>query len=188
MKICLATRNNHKIEEIKKQLPHIQWLSLEDIQCHEELPETHQTILENSAEKALFIWQNYQINCLADDSGLEVEALNNEPGVDSAHYSGERDSEKNIELLLKNLQEITNRKARFVTILSLVIEGNLYQFEGEVQGTILKEKRGTQGFGYDPIFLPNQGNKTFAEMNIEEKNKLSHRSNALNKLKTFLSL
>lgn len=185
MRICLATRNAHKIEEIKHQLSMIEWTSLDEIECEEELPETYTTIAENSAQKALFIWNNYQENCLSDDSGLEVEALKGKPGVDSAHYSGERDAEKNIDLLLKNLAPFENKKARFVTVLTLVIDGKIYQFEGEIKGTIIKERKGKNGFGYDSIFVPENHSTTFAEMTLEQKNALSHRSNALKKMKDF---
>ncbi len=186
MKICLATRNLHKIEEIKQQSPTIEWNSLDEIECEEELPETYTTIAENSAQKALFVWNNYQENCLADDSGLEVEALNGKPGVDSAHYSGERDADKNIDLLLKNLSPFSNKKARFVTILTLVIDGKTHQFEGEVKGNIINEKKGIKGFGYDPIFVPENHTLSFAEMTLEQKNSLSHRSMAVKKLNEFL--
>ncbi|TAE65991.1 MAG: RdgB/HAM1 family non-canonical purine NTP pyrophosphatase [Bacteroidetes bacterium] len=186
MKICLATRNAHKIEEITHQLPKIEWVSLDEIECEEELPETSTTIAENSAQKALFIWNNYHENCLSDDSGLEVEALDGEPGVDSAHYSGERDSEKNIDLLLNNLFIFENKKARFVTILTLVIDGKTHQFEGEIKGKIINERKGKNGFGYDSVFVPDNYTTTFAEMTLEQKNALSHRSNALKKLQIFL--
>lgn len=188
MKLCFATRNPNKIKEIKAKLgTSFEIISLADIQCQEELPETTGTIEGNSAQKAQYVWDNYQVNCFADDSGLEVEALDGAPGVDTAMYAGDhRDNEANIQLLLNNLAKQTNRKARFKTVITLVINGQLQQFLGIAKGTILMEKRGVGGFGYDPIFLPDGYEQTFAEMPLEHKNNISHRSKAFAKLVDFL--
>ena len=189
MKLCFASRNANKILEIKAKLGNqFEIVSLDDIGCFEELPETHETIPENSQEKAEFVWNNFSINCFADDSGLEVEALNGEPGVHSAYYSGSRDFDKNIALLLKKLDGQTNRKASFVTVISLIIDGKLMQFEGRVEGEIMYEIRGDGGFGYDPVFLPSGYEKTFAEMTLIEKNEISHRSRAFQKLIQYLNI
>lgn len=187
MKIYLASRNAHKIAEITSALPaHIHFLSLDDIPCTEELPETGETIPENSLQKAQYVWDNFQVNCLSDDSGLEIEALAGKPGVHSAHYAGTRDFDKNIEAVLKEMPAEASRKATFKTVMTLLIAGKAYQFEGTVEGQILPAKRGEKGFGYDPIFLPDGYEKTFAEMTTEEKNAISHRSRALAKVVDFL--
>ncbi len=187
MNIYLASRNAHKILEITTTLPaHVVLKSLDDIPCTEELPETGDTIPDNSLEKAQYVWDNYQVNCLSDDSGLEIEALGGKPGVHSAYYSGSRDFEANIQAVLKEMPAEGSRKACFKTVMTLVLAGKAHQFEGIVEGEILFEKRGEQGFGYDPIFLPTGYDKTFAEMTTEEKNKISHRSRALAKVVAFL--
>ncbi|OJJ21443.1 non-canonical purine NTP pyrophosphatase [marine bacterium AO1-C] len=188
MKLCFATRNANKIKEIKDKLGDaFEIVSLEDIQCKEELPETTGTIEGNSAQKAQFVWEHYKINCFADDSGLEVDALNGAPGVDSAMYAGVHgDSEANIKLLLKNLQGTIHRKAHFKTVITLILNGDTHQFEGTIEGSILPETKGQEGFGYDPVFLPKGYQQTFAEMSLEEKNKISHRSLATEKLIQFL--
>jgi len=188
MKLCFATRNTNKIKEIKAKLGDaFEIVSLEDIQCQEELPETTGTIEGNSAQKAQFVWEHYNINCFADDSGLEVTALAGAPGVDSAMYAGVHgDSEANIQLLLKNLQGISQREAQFKTVITLVLNGKTHQFEGTIAGSILEEKKGSEGFGYDPVFLPKGYPQTFAEMPLEEKNKISHRSLATEKLIQYL--
>jgi XTP/dITP diphosphohydrolase len=188
MKICIASNSLHKIEEIKAALPgSVEILSLQDIGCHEELPETQDTIAGNSRQKAEYVWQRYQISCFADDSGLEVAALQNAPGVHSAYYAGlPRNDEKNIDLLLQNLAPFTNRQAQFRTVITLILAGKIHQFEGTVKGEILTKKRGSQGFGYDPVFQPEGFNKTFAEMTIAEKNPISHRGIAVQKLIAFL--
>lgn len=187
MRLCFATRNANKLLEVKKILPDwITLIGLDDINCQEELPETQDTIVGNSLQKAWYIWENYQTNCFADDSGLEVEALNGEPGVDSAFYSGERDFDKNIQKLLENLGENQNRKAQFKTVITLVIEGKIQQFIGIAKGEILSEKRGEGGFGYDSIFLPEVYSETFAEMSLEKKNEISHRSKAFHQLVEYL--
>lgn len=187
MKIYLASRNAHKISEIKNALPaDITFLSLDDIPCEEELPETGETIPENSLQKAQYIWDNYHVNSLSDDSGLEIEALGGKPGVHSAHYAGSRDFDQNMAKVLQEMATATNRKAVFKTVMTLIIAGEAHQFEGIVEGEILHEKHGEKGFGYDPIFLPTGYDKTFAQMTTEEKNSISHRSRALAKVVAFL--
>jgi XTP/dITP diphosphohydrolase len=188
MKLCFATRNTNKIKEVKAKLGNaFDIISLDDIQCNNELPETTGTIEGNSAQKAQYVWDHFQVNCFADDSGLEVEALNGEPGVDSAMYAGKHgDSEANIALLLKNLTGETNRKAQFKTVITVVLDGVQHQFTGIATGTILPDTRGNKGFGYDPVFLPEGYDKTFAEMSLEQKNDISHRSKAFVKLVDFL--
>jgi XTP/dITP diphosphohydrolase len=189
MKLVFATNNQHKLHEIKQLIgSSIQLLSLADIDCNDDIPENQKTIEGNASEKAFYIWNKYQINCFADDTGLEIEALNGEPGVYSARYAGEEKSpEKNIELVLQKLTKINNRKARFKTIISLVINGEEVQFEGIVDGKILEEKRGQSGFGYDPIFQPDESSFSFAEMPLAEKNKISHRGRATQKLVDYLN-
>ncbi len=188
MKICFATNNPNKLKEIQSVLgDNFELLTLKDISCNEELPETQTTIEGNSLEKAQYVWNHYHINCFSDDSGLLVDALNGEPGVDSAHYAGKhRSDEDNIKLLLQNMANQTNRKAQFKTVVTLILNGEAHQFEGIIEGEILIEKRGNQGFGYDPIFLPTGYSKTFAEMDLEEKKKISHRSLAFSKMENFL--
>lgn len=185
--LCFATNNQHKLDEVTSQLGGSFTLkTLRDIGCTDELPETTNTIAGNSRQKAEYVWANFGVSCFADDSGLEVEALNNEPGVDSAFYSGSRDAKKNCEKLLKKLDGNINRKARFITVFTLILHGEEQQFEGIVEGQILTELRGTGGFGYDPLFLPDGYSHTFAEMSIEEKNGMSHRSRALSKMMDYL--
>jgi XTP/dITP diphosphohydrolase len=185
---CFATNNSHKIEEIRALLgPFFQLKSLEDIGCFEELAETQPTIEGNSLQKAQYVFHNYQVSCFADDTGLEVNALQGEPGVLSARYAGEnKSSEDNITLLLKNLQNCKDRKARFKTIITLVQQGSVNVFEGIVWGEILFERRGTMGFGYDSVFKPDGFDKTFAEMSLSDKNLISHRAMAVKKLINFL--
>lgn len=189
MILVIASNNKHKCEEIKEILPpSIKLLKLSDIKCTEEIPETHETIEENAAEKAFYVYKNYGYNCFADDTGLEIEALNGEPGVYSAMYAGdEKNADKNINLVLSKMSEIKNRNARFKTVISLVIDGIEIQFEGIVEGQILHEKKGNSGFGYDPIFKPNESDFSFAEMPLNEKNKISHRGRAVQKLKDYLA-
>ncbi len=189
MKICFATNNQNKLKEIKAQLSNnIELLSLTDIGCLDELPENQDTLEGNSKEKATFLHDKYGINCFADDTGLEVEALNGEPGVYSARYAGpQRNNEENIKLLLSKLEAHENKKARFRTVISLYFEGGFYQFEGIVEGKITHNLSGTNGFGYDPIFIPKAKSTTFAEMNLKEKNSISHRGRAFSKLIKFLS-
>jgi len=188
MKLVFATNNQHKIYEIKQLLDNtIELLSLYDLGCTDDIPENQHTLEGNAAEKAFFIYHKYGVNCFADDTGLEIDALNGAPGVYSARYAGEeRSSEKNMNLVLDKLSIINNRKARFRTVISLIIDGHETQFEGIVEGHILKEKRGETGFGYDPIFQPDESNLSFAEMSLEEKNKISHRGRAIQKLVEYL--
>ncbi|AHM61926.1 RdgB/HAM1 family non-canonical purine NTP pyrophosphatase [Flammeovirgaceae bacterium 311] len=188
MRICFATNNRKKLEEISSWVgPEWQVLSLEDIGCHEELPETGETLEANSAQKAAYVWEHYGIACFADDTGLEVEALGGEPGVYSARYAGaQRSNEDNMQLLLQKLSGAQNRAARFRTVLTYISAAGQQQFEGEVPGTIIDEARGSGGFGYDPIFVPEGHSRTFAEMPLEEKNSMSHRARAMKKLVDFL--
>jgi len=185
--LVFATNNSHKIEEVKAILQDRFILkSLEDIGCDIDIPETGDTFEENANQKSSYINKNYGLDCFADDSGLIVESLNNEPGVYSARYSGSRDMEKNISLLLHNLQGVNNRNASFITVISLILDGHNYYFEGRIDGQITEEKRGEEGFGYDPIFIPNGFTKSFAQMSAEEKNSISHRAIAVKKLSDFL--
>lgn len=189
MKLVFATNNLHKLQEIKQLLgDSIELLSLNDINCDDDIPENQETIEGNAAEKSFYIWNKYGLNCFADDTGLEIDALNGEPGVYSARYAGEEKSPvKNMDLVLQKLSEIKNRKARFKTVISLVIDGREVQFEGIVNGQILEEKRGKTGFGYDPIFQPEESHLSFAEMPMDEKNKISHRGRAVQKLVDYLT-
>lgn len=189
MKLIFATQNKHKLEEVTKMLPSgIELQSLSDLNYFEELPETHETLHENALEKAVFVAEKFKRNCFAEDTGLEVEALNGEPGVYSARYAGEQKNHTdNINLLLKNLNGIANRKARFRTVIALILNGKEYLFEGIVNGSIIESPKGTMGFGYDPIFVADGYDKTFAEICIEEKNNISHRAKAFQALKTFLN-
>ncbi len=189
MKLVFATNNQHKLHEIKHLLEDsFELLSLNDIECFDDIPENQKTIEGNASEKAFYIWNKYQLNCFADDTGLEIEALNGEPGVYSARYAGdEKSPEKNIELVLQKMAKIKNRKARFKTVISLVIDGKEVQFEGIVNGTILEERKGQSGFGYDPIFQPDESQFSFAEMPLGEKNKISHRGRATRKLVEYLT-
>lgn len=187
--ICFATNNQHKIEEVAALLGgHFALVSLQDIGCHEELAEDFFTLEDNSRQKAEFVFKNFNVSCFADDTGLEVEALNGEPGVFSARYAGpQRNSEDNMNLLLQKLAHHPNRHARFRTVITLLEgDGTVKQFEGIVAGEILSAKRGTKGFGYDPIFQPDGFSKTLAEMTLEEKNKISHRARAMSKLVEYL--
>jgi len=188
MELVFATGNQNKAKEIQLLIPNtIKILSLIDIHCLEEIPETQATIEGNASQKAFYVYEKYQQNCFADDTGLEIEALNGQPGVFSARYAGEaKNANDNMDKVLLELKGIGNRKARFKTVISLVINGEELQFEGIVDGTILIEKRGGSGFGYDPIFLPDGSSKSFAEMELAEKNKNSHRAAAVKKLVEYL--
>ena len=188
MKICLATNNHKKIEEIKYKLgDNFEILSLSDIGYHDELPENQKTLEGNSLEKAEFIYKNFQIDCIADDTGLEVVALDGEPGVYSSRYAGpQKNSEDNMDLLLENMQDKTDRRAQFRTVITLIRSGKTRQFEGLIKGKIATERHGTLGFGYDPIFIPKGYEKTFGEMSLAEKNDISHRGIAVEKLCQFL--
>jgi XTP/dITP diphosphohydrolase len=187
-KLCFATNNAHKLEEIQAILgDSFELLSLKDIGCAEELPETGNTLEANSLQKAQYLYDHYQVNCFADDSGLEVHALGGEPGVDSAHYAGEQRSHAdNNTLLLNNLQDKTDRTAQFRAVITLIQNGVVNQFEGVVKGQIVKDYKGTGGFGYDPIFVPDGYDRTFAEMDLVEKTKISHRGRSFEKLVAFL--
>lgn len=187
-KLCFATNNTHKVEEVQAVLGNRFELStLKQIACNEELPETGNTLEANSLQKASYLFDNYQVDCFADDTGLEVTALQGEPGVYSARYAGEQRSHSdNINLLLKNLSGKTDRSAQFRTVITLIIDGKVEQFEGIVKGEIIETIRGNEGFGYDPIFIPEGFDRTFAEMTMEEKGKISHRGRAFEKLITFL--
>ena len=188
MELIIASHNENKIVEFKKKIGNKFLIkSLRDLNFNEEIPENENSIKKNAIYKSKFINNIFQSNVFSDDTGLEIEALNNEPGVRSARYSGEiKNSQKNIQLVLKNLDGISNRKARFKTVISLIIGNKNYCFEGIINGTITNKPKGKMGFGYDPIFVANNMNKTFAEITIEEKNKISHRAIATNKLIDFL--
>ncbi len=189
MNLCFATNNVNKLKELKELLnSKYNVLSLADIGCFSELPETRVTIEGNSAQKAEYVWEHYKTNCFADDTGLEVEALNGEPGVYSARYAGPAcKAEDNMNLLLSKLAGIPNRKAEFRTCITLILNGKQKQFEGRVQGEILTERHGAKGFGYDPIFRPLGFTKSFAEMTMEEKNRISHRGLAVQALINYLN-
>ena len=186
--LCFATNNVGKLKEIQALLGNTyQVQSLQDIGCTEEIAETGTTIEENSKIKAQYIWEKYGVNCFADDTGLEVAALNNAPGVYSARYAGsECIADDNMKLLLKNLNSSEDKSARFKTVITLVINGVYHTFEGIVSGAIIEEKRGANGFGYDPIFVPKGFTQTFAEMDMETKNSISHRGKAVAALIDFL--
>lgn len=186
--LVFATNNAHKLRELGEILKgEFALLSLNDISCSDDIPETGDTLEANASQKSRYIWDRYQIDCFSDDSGLEIDALNNEPGVRSARYAGEgRNSEDNIDKVLLKLSWENNRKACFRCVISLIIGGNEYLFEGRVDGSILPERRGTIGFGYDPIFLPDGYTQSFAEMDADLKNSISHRGRAVQKLVRFL--
>ena len=189
MKIVFATNNKHKLEEIKDILgKDFEIVSLAEIGCHEVIPETGATLEENARQKSSYVVEHYNQNCFADDTGLEVEALGGEPGVHSARYAEgtDHDSEANMRKLLANLEGKDNRKACFRTIISLIIDGVEHQFEGKVEGRIATEKHGKEGFGYDPIFIPEGYDKSFAELGEEIKNQISHRARAVKKLAEYL--
>ena len=189
MKLVVASNNKHKLFEIRKVLgDRIELVSLNDLGFNEEIPETSDTLQGNAFQKARFIHDRFKVNCIADDTGLEVEALDGAPGVYSARYAGENCSfDDNNRKLLKELDNKENRNARFRTVIALILDGKEYAFEGEVKGVILKEKHGKEGFGYDPIFRPDGFNESFAEMPVELKNKISHRGKALTLLAAFLN-
>ena len=187
--LCFATNNNHKTEEIRALLgPFFVLNNLKDIGCNEELPETQLTIEGNAVQKARYVFDHYRVACFADDTGLEVQSLNGEPGVFSARYAGEhRNDQDNIALLLSRLANHPNRKARFKTVIAWIDEnGKEETLEGIVTGTIVETGKGLKGFGYDPVFKPEGSDKTFAEMELAEKNLISHRGLAVKKLINFL--
>lgn len=187
MDLIFATNNNHKLEEVQALIGHdIKLKSLNDIGCLDDIPETGDTFEDNASQKSHYVFERYQLNCFADDSGLEVDALNNEPGVYSARYGGTRDAEVNLQLVLDRLKGSAHRSARFRTVISLILDGKEYFFEGLAEGEITKSKSGVQGFGYDPIFKPEGYDITFAEMSSTQKNAISHRAKAMGKLISFL--
>jgi len=188
MKLVFASNNKNKIKEVQLLLPvDIQVLSLEDIGCFEDIPETSDTIEGNAILKANYVSERFGYNCFADDSGLEVEALNGEPGVYSARYAGEpKDDHKNMDKLLANLKDKTNRKANFKTVICLNLNGSQQLFTGIINGKIIEEKIGNNGFGYDPVFVADNYSKTFAELTLEEKSAISHRGLAVKQLIDFL--
>lgn len=188
-KLVFATNNAHKLEEIRAILgDKVEILSLNDINCHADIPETADTLEGNAELKAAYIYTNYGLDCFADDTGLEVEALNGAPGIYSARYAGGEghDSEANMKKLLTEMAGKTNRNAQFRTAICLIEKGNKHLFEGIVKGRIIEAKRGNSGFGYDPIFIPEGYNETFAEMGNTEKNKISHRARAVAALCEYL--
>jgi len=190
MTLVFATHNLNKLKEVQAFVPdHITLLSLEEIGCTEDVPETQTTIEGNATQKAAYIKNKYGYDCFADDTGLEVEALHGAPGVYSARYAGEqRNSEDNIQKLLKELQAHSNRNAQFKTVIALELNGQQHTFTGICPGEIATEKRGDQGFGYDPIFKADGYNRTFAEISLEEKNQIGHRGKAVKQLVNFLNL
>lgn len=188
MKLVFATNNKHKLQEVRDIIGSgVEVLSLNDIDCHDDIPETADTLQGNALIKARYIYEKYGIDCFADDTGLEVEALGGEPGVYSARYAGEEcDSEANMHKLLHNLTGKKNRNAQFRTVIALIIDGKEMLFNGIVKGTITEEKRGTSGFGYDPVFIPEGFSESFAQMGNVVKNSISHRYRATQELSNYL--
>ena len=188
MKLIFATNNQNKVDEIQSAIGNqIEVISLNEAGIDIDIPEPHETLEENASEKSRTIFSITGINCFSEDTGLEVDALNGEPGVKSARYAGEeKNFVKNIEKLLKNLEGRSDRKARFRTVISLILDGKEWFFEGVSEGEIIQDQRGHNGFGYDPVFMPSGSTRTFAEMDLEEKNKFSHRRKAADALVLFL--
>ena len=188
MKIIFATNNKHKVLEITEMLlGHINLCTLKDISCHEELPENQNTLEGNAFEKATYVSEKYNVNCLSDDTGLEIESLNGAPGVFSARYAGpDCNAHENKRKVLREMKQFENRRAKFITVICLIINQEKYFFSGEVMGKITLKEHGSYGFGYDSIFRPNESDRTFAEMSSFEKSKISHRSKAIKKLVKFL--
>ena len=189
MKICFATNNSKKIEEVTAALDtDLEIVSLQEIGCWEELPETGNTLQDNAFQKARYVKENYGVNCFADDTGLEVLALDGAPGVYSGRFAGEpRSDDRNISLLLEKMEGKDDRKARFRTVIALILDGEEYSFEGTAEGEILDKKVGAGGFGYDPVFRPIGFDRTFAELTMGEKNEISHRGKAVRALISFLA-
>jgi non-canonical purine NTP pyrophosphatase, rdgB/HAM1 family len=189
MKLVFATNNQHKVDEVQVMLPSsLELKTLSQVNINEDIPEDYPTLEGNALQKARYIYEKYGYSCFADDTGLEIEALNGEPGVYSARYAGEqKNSEDNIDKVLAKLGSEVNRKACFRTVIALILEGKEYLFEGRVDGDILSERHGTNGFGYDPIFRPEGFSVSFAEMEMGLKNEISHRGRAVAKLVDFLS-
>ncbi len=187
LQLVFATNNKNKLKEVQAMLTNFEIVSLADIHCFDDIPETADTLQGNAILKANYVTEKFGLNCFADDTGLEVEALNNEPGVYSARYAGkENNSEANMQKLLKNLENESNKKAQFKTAIALNINGKQFIFEGICKGQILTKKQGEEGFGYDPIFMPDNFNQSFAEMTMKEKARISHRGLAIQELVTFL--
>ena len=188
MELVFATNNAHKLSEVRAIAgARFSIISLKELGCFDEIPETGDTLKENALQKAKYIHNKFQCNCFADDTGLEIEALDGRPGVYSARYAGEHCSfQDNIQKVLCELYGIANRKACFKTVIALILDGNNYFFEGAIEGEIIENEKGTKGFGYDPIFRPLSYDKTFAEMTEAEKNSISHRALATKKLNDFL--
>ncbi|EDP96097.1 non-canonical purine NTP diphosphatase [Kordia algicida OT-1] len=189
MKIVFATNNQNKVKEVQSLLPsHITILSLKDIGCEEDIPETQPTIEGNAIQKAQYVKEHYGYDCFADDTGLEVHALNGEPGVFSARYAGsQRNADDNMNKLLHNLEDKEDRSAHFKTVVALILNGEQHTFTGICEGTIIKKKKGDKGFGYDPIFMANGFSETFSQISLAEKNRVGHRGKAVQKLIDFLN-
>ncbi len=187
-KLVFATGNSNKVREVQMILENrLELIGLKEIGCFEEIPETQPTIKLNALQKAQYVVDNYKLDCFAEDTGLEIEALNGEPGVFSARYAGiEKDANANMDLVLKKLKDKKNRSARFKTVVALILNGEQYTFEGIINGKIGFDKLGSNGFGYDPIFIPDGYTQTFAELDDDVKNRISHRAKAVSKLKDFL--
>lgn len=187
LELVFATNNAHKLEEVQAIIgSKFNLRSLAEIDCYDDIPETGVTFQENAQQKTDYLVERFKVNCFGDDSGLEIDALGGEPGVYSARYSGSRDMEQNIDLVLERLVGAESKTARFKTVISLFLEGKQYFFEGTIEGRIIDERRGDGGFGYDPIFIPDGYSRTFAEMSAAEKNLISHRSIAVSKMAAFL--
>lgn len=188
MELIFATNNQHKLEEVQQIVgPSFTLKRLQDIGCNDDIPETGNTFSANASQKSHYIYERYHCTCFADDSGLEIDALNGEPGVYSAHYSGTRDAEQNMQLVLQKLGDNPNRRARFLTVISLIIDGKEHFFEGIIEGHITNEPIGEQGFGYNPIFIPEGYERTFAELDLQEKISINHRAKAIKKMMQFLN-
>ncbi len=188
MELVFASNNKHKLEEVKSVIgATCNILSLSDISCYDDIPEDQPDLQGNALQKARYIYRKYHTNCFSDDTGLEIEALDGRPGVYSARYAGNQCSfEDNVNKVLDEMRGVDNRQACFRTVIALILDGKEYLFEGKVDGTILREKHGEKGFGYDPVFQPLEHAVSFAEMNLNEKNAISHRGRALEKLSNFL--
>lgn len=188
LRLVFATNNENKLLEIKKLVPgNIELLSLKSFNINEDLEETGNNLVDNALQKARFVYEKTGMNCFADDTGLEIKVLNDEPGVYSSRYAGEeRNSQKNVELVLEKMRNCNDRAARFKTVIALIFNSEEYLFEGVINGSITMEPKGNEGFGYDPIFIPEMHEKTFAEIDLIEKNKVSHRARAFSKLIEFL--
>lgn len=188
-KLVFATNNAHKLDEIRAILgDEIEIVSLADIGCHTDIPETADTLEGNALQKARYVYEHYHCDCFADDTGLEVEALDGAPGVHTARYAypDRHDPEANTRKLLDALKEKSSRRAQFRTVIALILNGEEHLFDGRVEGSIATEKRGTEGFGYDPVFIPEDSGKTFAELGVDAKNRISHRARAVARLCEFL--